>query len=259
MRRRDELLRQKRRLAQVQRRRRLRLAVAFGVLSLVVACVVIVAIAGGSTERVGPQAYLVNGERSPSAPVAINGEPHPAFARLDDRNLLLPVARADATIVAYQAVSDERAIEVNPIGERANANALIRFFRGIFSSEPLVRYYILDGPYGGRPTSVMVGARVGSPVTAPISGSVVAVKEYMLYGKYPDVQIDIKPEQTSGVTLSLLFIEDPVVSIGDIVTAGKTQLGKVRSCPEDLGESLSVYTKEAGAHVYMQVTEEPVD
>jgi hypothetical protein len=235
------------------------LAVAFGVLCIVIACIVIAVIAGGSTKQVDDQALLLNGARSPSAPVALEGEPHPTFARLGDRNLLLPVVNTDATIIAYQAVSDERAVAVTPIGEHANANALLRFFRGLLSSQPLVRYYILDGPYGDQPTSILVGARAGSPVTAPISGSIVAVKEYMLYGKYPDVQIDIRPEQMSGVTLSLLFIDEPVISIGDIVTAGKTQLGKVRACPEDLAKNLTVYTHEAGAHVYMQVTEEPVN
>ena len=72
----------------------MRLAVAFGVLCLIVACVVIAVIAGGSTEQVDDQALLLNGERSPSAPVALDGEPHPTFARLGDRNLLLPVVRA---------------------------------------------------------------------------------------------------------------------------------------------------------------------
>jgi hypothetical protein len=95
-------------------------------------------------------------------------------------------------------------------------------------------------------------------VTAPISGSVTAVKDYMLFGKYPDVQIDIRPEKTSGTTVTLLFITDPVVSIGDIVTAGKTPLGRVRECPGQLGLNLGAYTHDSGSHVYLQVTEEPV-
>jgi hypothetical protein len=255
----DEVLRRKRRLARVHRRRRIRLAIAFGIFCLIIAVIIIAATAGGSTKRVDDQSVLANGERAQSAPVAGSPESHPAFARVGNRNLLLPVSAGDATIIAYQAVADERALAVTPIGERANANALIRFFRDIFSSEPLVRYYILDSPAGEDTTSVLVGAAEGSPVTAPISGSVVAVKEYMLYGKYPDVQIDIRPEQMSGVRLTLLFISDPAVSIGDIVTAGKTQLGKVRACPKELGDRLAVYTHEAGAHVYMRITEEPVN
>jgi hypothetical protein len=250
----DEVLRRKRRLATVYRRRRIRFALGFAAFCLVVAGIVILATASGTTERVGA------GEgRPPSAPVTATGQEWPAFARMGDRNLLLPVAADDATIIAYQGVSDERAVALTPIGEQANANAVVRFFRGIFSSEPSVRYYVLDGTGGEDTTSVMVGAAAGSPVTAPITGVVTTVKEYLLYGKYTDVQIGIRPEKTSGLTVTLLFISDPVVSIGDIVTAGKTPLGKVRECPAELGAGLSVYTYEAGAHVYLQVTEEPVN
>jgi hypothetical protein len=178
---------------------------------------------------------------------------------LGDRNLLLPVAAGDATIIAYQPVSDERAVALSPIGQKVNANAIVRFFRGIFSGEPTVRYYQLEGE-GQEPTnSVLVGAAPGSPVTAPITGVVTRVKQYLLYGKYEDVQIDIRPEKMGGVTISLLFISDPSVSIGETVTAGKTQLGKVRQCPEELGACVAEYTHDSGSHVHLQVTGEPGD
>ena len=235
------------------------MALGFGVVCLIVAGIVIAFTAGGTTQQVGAQGQLVGGARAPSAPVAADGEQQPAFARLGDRNLLLPISAHDATIIAYEAVSDERAVVLTPIGEQANANALVRFFRGIFSSPPAVRYYLLDGGAGPVTTSVLVGAAAGSPVYAPISGTVTAVKDYMLFGEYPDVQVDIHPEKTSGTTVTMLFINDPVVSIGDIVTAGKTQLGVVRECPEQLGRKLATYTHDSGSHVYMQITEEPVN
>jgi len=234
------------------------LAVGFAVLCLVVAGVVIVTTVGGSTARVTTQGLLMSGSASPSAPVAATGEERPAFARVGDRNLLLPVAARDATIIAYQPVSDERAMTLSPIGDQANSNALVRFFRGIFSGEPSVRYYLLEGGGGAATSSVLVGAVPGSPVTSPVSGIVTAVKSYKLYGKYDDIQIDIRPEEMSGITISLLFISDPVVSIGEVVSAGKTQLGKVRECPVELGKSLAQYTHDSGSHVHIQATEEPI-
>jgi hypothetical protein len=255
IRRQDELLRRKRRLAMVQRRRRIRFALVFAALCMVVAGIVIAVAATGNTEKVSAQTLLA---RPSSAPVGMTGEDWPAFARLGDRNLLLPVRAGDATIIAYQPVSDPRAMALTPIGEQANANALVRFFRSILSSEPSIRYYLVDGARGEATTSVLVGASPGSPVTAPISGVVTGVKEYLLYGKFTDVQIDIRPEKSSGITVSLLFISDPVVSIGEIVTAGKTTLGKVRQCPEELGATLATYTHDSGSHVHLQVSEEPV-
>lgn len=255
-RREEEILRRKRRRESIYRRRRMRFALGFAAVCIVVACIVIIATASGTTEKVDADGLL---ERSPSAPVSATGQERPPFARMGDRNLLLPVAAGDATIIAYQAVADERALALTPIGEQANANAVVRFFRGVFSSEPAVRYYILEGTGSADTTSVKVGAPVGSAVYAPITGVVTTVKEYLLYGKYTDVAIGIRPEKTSGLTVTLLFINDPMVSIGDLVTAGKTRLGKVRECPDELAAGLSQYTHEAGAHVYMQVTEEPVN
>jgi hypothetical protein len=254
----EELLRRKRRQETLYRRRRIRFAAGFGLLCFVVAGIIIAIAAGGSTAQVDSQGLLVSGDPSPSAPVSVRDESRPAFARLGDRNLLLPVAARDVTIIAFQPVSSERAVLFSPIGDQANSNALVRFFRGIFAGEPSVRYYLLDGDGTAATGAALVGAAPGSPVNAPVSGTVTAVKHYSLYGKYDDVQIDIRPEEMSGITVSMLFVDEPVVSIGEVVTAGKTMLGKVRECPEELGKQLAVYTHDSGSHVFMQATEEPI-
>ena len=254
-----DLRRHKRRMETMYRRRRLRFVLAFTVGCLVIAGIVIALTASGTTAQVGEGSVLAARTGASTAPVTATGKERPVFARLGDRNLLLPVAADDVTIIAYQAVSDERAVTLTPIGDQANSNALVRFFRSIFSSEPPVRYYLLEGTKGKPNTSVLVGAAPGSPVTTPVSGVVTGVKEYLLYGKYPDVRIDIRPEKSSGITISMIFISDPAVSIGTVVTAGKTQLGKVRDCPEELGQTLAVYTRDSGSHVHLQVLEEPVN
>ncbi len=254
----DGLERRNRRKETLYRRRRIRFAVGFAVLCLVIAGVIIVVTAGGSTAQVGSRGLLASGNGSGSATSTADSEGHPAFARIDDRNLLLPVRAKDATIIAYQPVTDSQAVDFSPIGERANANAVVRFFRGIFSGDSAIRYYVLAGK-GSTPTgAILVGAPVGCPVTAPISGIVTAVKQYKLYGKYDDVQVDIRPEEMSGIIFSVLFIDEPAVSIGEVVTAGKTAIGKVRACPEELAKQLSVYTHDEGSHVFMQATEEPI-
>lgn len=255
----QELLRRKRRLQTVYRRRRLRFALGFAVFCLLIAGVVVAITASGTTKRVSAEALVAGGARPESAPIAGGEHGYPAFARFGDRNILLPVSADDATIIAYRGVSDERAVALTPIGDQANANALVRFFRAVFSSDPMVRYYLIGGAKGEGTTSVLVGAPVGSAVVAPVSGVVTGVKEYLLHGKHTDVRIDIRPEKSSGTTLTLLFIADPVVSIGEVVTAGKTKLGEVRECPAELGKAIAVHTHDCGAHVHLQVTEEPVN
>jgi len=258
-RRQKELLERKRRLASRYRRRRIRFAVGFAVFCLAIATIAVVATRGGSTAQVATEDLLAESSAAASAPVNATGEERPAFARLGDRNMILPVAAGDATIIAYQPISDERALALVPIGDKANTSAIVRFFRGIFAGEPLVRYYQLDGEGSSPTNSVLIGAPVGSLVTSPVSGTVTGVKEYKLYGKYDDVQIEIRPEELSGTTVSIMFISDPVVSIGEVVSAGKTQLGKVRECPSELAAPIARYTHDSGAHVHIKVTEEPID
>lgn len=257
-RRQDELLRRKRRQASLYRRRRIRFGAGFVVFCLVLVGIVMLVGSRGSTAQVNAQTLLADSAPTASSPVAAGGEERPAFARLGDRNLILPVAAGDATIIAYQPISDERAVALTPIGDRANTNSVVRFFRNIFASDPLVRYYQLDGEGASPTNSVLIGAPVGTAITAPVSGIVTGVKEYKLYGKYDDVQIEIKPEELSGTTVALMFISDPVVSIGAVVSAGKTQLGKVRECPPELADTIAQYTHDSGAHVHLKVTEEPV-
>ncbi len=67
-------------------------------------------------------------------------------------------------------------------------------------------------------------------MVSPVSGEVTGVKYYRLYGKYDDVQIDIRPKGASDVLVSLLLVSNPRVSIGDSVERQvKTVLGTVKS------------------------------
>lgn len=231
--------------------------VAAGVVAVLAVAISVSVAASHNSATLSPEELLSGATRSPTAPIRSSAEERPAFARFQDRNLLLPVAAADATIIAYQPVSDTRAVALKPIGEMANANALVRFFRGLFTGDPSIRYYEIPGADNEPTTSVLVGAQPDTPVTSPVSGVVVRVREYLLFGKYEDVQIDIRPEEMGGTIVTLVFINDPAVTIGERVEAGKTLLGKVRACPEEIGKTLSAYTHDSGSHVHLQVLAEP--
>jgi hypothetical protein len=251
-------VRRNRRQATIYRQRRIRFAVGFAAVCVLIVVFVVVALAAGQNRsRVSPEELLAGG-RPPTAPVSATGEERPAFARFGNENLLLPVAAANATIIAYQPVSDDKAVALTPIGQRVNTNAFARFFTNLFSSEPSVRYYQLPGEEGEPTTSVLVGAPPDAAVTSPIDGVVVGVREYLLFGKYDDVQIDLRPTGMGGITVTLMFINNPAISIGQRVDKGKTLLGTVRRCPEEVGKTLADYTHDTGSHIYLQVSEEPI-
>ena len=198
---------------------------------------------------------------STNGPVEASGESRPFFASLEGQNLVLPVAARDATVIAYQPADDERAVPLEPVGRQVNGGVVSRSIGRVFSQDSSVRYYVLEGD--GRvvaPTgAVAIGAPAGSVITSPVSGEVTGVKRYRLLGKYDDIQIDIRPAKVSGVTISLLFVAEPAVSIGQTVVAGTTQIGTVRDAPGDLGAKVAALTHDSGSHVHIQVTQEPTE
>jgi hypothetical protein len=255
----EEALLFKQRKAMLYRRRRVRFIVGLAAACILIIVIVVVGVAASrNSSQLTPGQLLGGDTKSPTAPVSATSEERPAFARFGDRNLLLPVAAADATIIAYQPVSDTRTVALTPVGQRVNVNGFVRFFRDLFSGTPSMRWYQLAGADNAATTSVLVGAQPDTPVTSPVSGVVARVREYLLFGKYNDVQIDIRPEEMGGTTVTLLFINNPAVTPGMRVEAGKTLLGTVRRCPEEIAGILAAFTHDSGSHVNLQVTEEPI-
>lgn len=239
----------------IVRRRRVRFLALFVASVLAVTAYAVTTLAGRSTAQVTGTDLLLAEDSAVAGPVDPDGPTHPVFARLLERNLVLPVAARSATIIAYHALGDERAVPLVPSGLQVNSGVVSRSISRVFSGESSVHYHVLktEGRNPSDTDSVDIGAPAGTPIVSPVSGVVTGVTEYLLYGKYVDVQIDIAPEGVGDVTLSLLFVDEPAVTIGQTVEEGKTQLGKVREPQGDLGERIAEHTHDAGGHVHLQV------
>lgn len=74
----------------------------------------------------------------------------------------------------------------------------------------------------GSATAIDVAMLDGEKVHAPISGTVTAANEYVLYGEHPDTIITIEPDGHPGVMLEILHVEGAQVEVGDRVVAGRT-------------------------------------
>lgn len=254
-----EVERRRRRREAVIRRRRLRLISLFALVFLSIGAFASLSLARKASVQVPADELLVND--GANNPVEASGESRPFFASLQGQNLVLPVAARHATVIAYQAAADERAVPLEPVGSQVNGGVVARSISRVFSPDSSVRYYVLKG--AGRvvaPTgAVAIGAPAGTVITSPVSGEITGVKQYRLLGKYDDVQVDIRPAKMSGVTVSLLFVNDPAVTIGQTVVAGSTQIGTVRKVPGDLGAKVAELTHDSGSHVYIQVTQDPTE
>lgn len=107
-------------------------------------------------------------------------------------------------------------------------------------------------------TSIDVGASAGAVVYAPVDGVVTLVKDYMLYGYVPDIEIHIQPAGHPELDLVLLHQYDPMVKAGDSVLAGITPISHVRNLSRDLtGIQLADYTlgDDPGNHSHVQIND----
>lgn len=107
-----------------------------------------------------------------------------------------------------------------------------------------------DGP---ADRAVDVGAKAGTQVRAPVSGVIVQVRPYMLYGDYPDVEIDILPDANPAVRVIVFHVDRVAAKRRQRVVSGVTPLGRVRNLSRQFEPQLAEYTHESGNHVHIQV------
>ena len=78
----------------------------------------------------------------------------------------------------------------------------------------------------GSSTAIDVAIPAGSRVHAPVSGRVLTVEPYLLYGRYPDTRMVIAPDGRRDTRLVVLHVTGARVAAGDRVEAGRTVLAR---------------------------------
>ncbi len=114
---------------------------------------------------------------------------------------------------------------------------------------------------GPRMSAIDCGGPVGATVYAPVSGTVVRVKDYKLYNNeaYPDVQVHIQPEGRPDLDVVLIHLENAVVQEGDQVVGGVTPLAQIRDVYAYIGDEMQLkdYTAagDNGNHTHIQIND----
>lgn len=84
----------------------------------------------------------------------------------------------------------------------------------------------------GSRTAADISVAADTPVLSPVTGEVVAVQHYALYGRYADVLIHIVPEDNPAARVDVLHVTGPRVEVGDRVRAGETVIaGRATKLP----------------------------
>lgn len=115
-------------------------------------------------------------------------------------------------------------------------------------------------PSRGRPaeatTAIDVAVPEGEPVVSPVSGTVLTVDRYILYGAHEDHIIRISPDGRPDLAVKLIHVVGPEVAVGDRVEAGRTTVAAgAKLLP--VSSQIDRFTEErgfgTGPHVHLEV------
>ncbi len=190
-------------------------------------------------------------------------KPTPVFAAYRGIELRLPVPLEKLTEVGFHQASYTYAVHLTTPLPDADAKAAKRektthrdlSTQSSDAEAPLTGSVLrLWRSRPGKPDSAVdVGAPAGTDVLAPVTGTVIKIKRYKLYGKYDDYELHIQPLGHPELDLVLIHVDDVGVVPGDKVVAGVTRLAAVRKLSDRVHHQLGDYTKGGGDHTHIQL------
>jgi hypothetical protein len=180
------------------------------------------------------------------------GPPTPMTVALHSGlRIQLPVAQSRVTAIGYHS-SGDGALPLTALGRQGNAGALARLAHKIFGGGGGgFVYYQLSG---GETAVLDVGATPGTDVYAPVDGTIVGISDYILNGQPYGSRIDIQPSASPSLVVSLTHLSpDPALTVGSMIAASNTKVGRVIDLSGVEKQALSRYTQDAGNHVAIEL------
>ncbi len=164
-------------------------------------------------------------ERS-SAPARSHAGGAPTAIRLAEvGGIDVALPHPQPVLVAFHEAMRGTALELSPVGVPERG--------GDGEAGDGAAYRVL--PSRGRGTAatsaVDVVVPAGARVRAPVTGTVVEVRDYSLYGQTRDFRVVIAPEADPDLEVVAIHLLEPEVEEGDAVVAGETPLAEVRRLP----------------------------
>jgi hypothetical protein len=177
-------------------------------------------------------------------------EPLPMFARAG--GVRLHLASPKVVAVAFHEASLEDAMELHPLGICIVCRNRSKF-RPPTPENVDLEYLVMDsrGRSQAATSAVDMVMPRGTEALSPVTGTVVTVKRYRLYYRYPDVRVEIRPEGAPDHTVAVIHLEHVKLEKGDRVVASETALGTVRRFPFE--SQVGRYVRGGLPHIHMEV------
>lgn len=171
-------------------------------------------------------------------------------------HLLEPAARENVRGIGFHEAENKLAKRMNPIGVFV-ADETTTSVTAAFKKHPTdpgaVRFLMYGRGRGSDPQSAMdIAVKNNVPILAPVNGVVSKIKEYYLYGKYFDYQIDITPDGCPDVRVVMIHVDKLKLVEGQRLKAGETVVGVVRNFGS-LVTQINEYLPSISDHVHIQI------
>jgi murein DD-endopeptidase MepM/ murein hydrolase activator NlpD len=212
----------------------------------------------------GPAGKAISTRTSASgSPEVARAAATPVFASYGRLKMHLPVPLSALTEIGFHQASYSYALRMKtPMKDADTAKAVKYKTTGRDLSKQAVGDNVpMTGTvirmWRNRPgqpdTAADVGAAPGTKVLAPVDGTIVKIKSYKLYGKYPDYEVHIHPDGTSGLDLVMIHLTSLTCKVGDHVDGGITPIAKIRKFSDKFHDQLANYTRGGGDHVHINL------
>lgn len=275
---------------QIRRNRRILFAVAIAVLLfLVLAVTAFVLLSGRSgSQGLGDSARAMDGSGAQAGEpteleirqrkaIKAGADPHdsdlvylptPLIAEYQGLKIHSPISANHITEIEFHQASYDTSLPLTPLitiidaeeaaDQRGTTHTLAE--QQPTGNEPLIAEAVstwrLDS-FGDEMTAVDVGALTGTAVYAPISGTVVKIKAYSLYGLIDDFELHFQDPQHPELDIVVLHVDELTVKVGDTVIGGCTKIATIRNIGEVIDNNLANFTApgDPGNHCHVQVND----
>lgn len=188
----------------------------------------------------------------PQLPEVAEVEPSPLLGTVGGLELFLP--SAEPVIVGYHEAAAVSAVPVRPVGQLDEDRNTTR--TDLPGDATAGRPYLVlssRGRAAGPTSAADVVMRDDDPVLAAVTGTVVDVRSYLLYGSHQDQRIEIVPADRDDVRVVMIHVRGAQVAIGDVVVGGVTPVAaSVRRFPFSSQVDRETEPERLG-HVHLEV------
>jgi hypothetical protein len=151
----------------------------------------------------------------------------------------------------YHEASLPPTLDLHPFGHLIHNYNRFKFDRPAPTKGP--GYIVMSSRGRSHPatSAVDIVVKPDTAVRSPVTGTVVGVRPYLLYCRYPDLRVAIEPRANPGVLVVMIHLRNVHIRRGQRVFATLSVIGRPRDFP--FRSQVDDYLRGGNPHVHIEV------